>query len=96
MRYSQRGSEIILVDHLVDDLREGDLLIKLGDFVDEDDIYDGRYYIVIDIEKRDGYVLTSVLGSWAKGIEFEERFDGHSGDALSDFDCRRLCNARGR
>lgn len=92
MRYSRLGSEVVLVNHQVDDLIEGDLLIKLEDFVDEDEVFDARYYVVIDVEKRDGYVLTSVLGTFLRGVEFEERFVGHEGDTLEDFGCRRLCN----
>ncbi len=92
MWYTHLGSEVVLVNHKVDDLVEGDLLIKLEDFVDEDIVFDARYYVIIDIERRDGYVLTTVLGSFSRGVEFEERFDGHEGDTLEDFRCRRLCN----
>ncbi len=76
---------------------EGDLLIKLNEEVDEDIVYKGRYYVVIDIEKDDDYVLTSVASTRVLGgVEFEERLDGHRGDTLGDFGFRRVCNGKSR
>jgi hypothetical protein len=97
MRYSYLGSEIILVDHLINDLIAGDLLIRLHEEADEGIVYKRKFFVVIEVRIESFYTFVSIASADAMGrVECVEKLDGLSGDCLGDFGYRRVCNAKYR
>lgn len=97
MRYSYLGSEIVLVDHLINDLIAGDLLIRLHEEADEGIVYKGKFFVVIEVRIESFYTFVSVASTDVTGrVECVEKLDGLTGDSLDDFGYRRVCNGKSR
>jgi hypothetical protein len=103
MRYSYLGSEIILVDHDLRDLIAGDLLVRLTEEADDDVVYKGKFFVVIDVKKtdigigREDWIMVYLGSVDVHGnFEFEERLDGYPNENLDSLGFRRVCNGKSR